>query len=110
MRHFLSLRPPATHPGSVHVAATTVRLIVPPGLLNRAAARLARTVAGAVALTAVAATANDHLPAATGTLKQATRHRIGPPRFAALAETRVALGRIVGLHACPARCGARRRC
>ena len=83
MRHFLSLHPPAAHPGSVHVAATAARLIVPPGLLNRAAARLARTVAGAVALTAVAATANDHLLAATGTQEQTTRHRIGPPRFAA---------------------------
>ena len=54
----------------MHVAAMTARLIVPSSLLNRVAARLPRTGAGAVELTAVAATANNHLVAATGAQEQ----------------------------------------
>ena len=73
MRHFLLPRPPAAHPGSVHAAATMARLVAPPGLLDRSLPGLFGTATGAVELTAVAATANDHLLAATGAQEQTAR-------------------------------------
>ena len=70
MRHFLLPRPPTAHPGSLHAAATMARLVALPGLLDGPLPGLFGTAAGAVDLTAVAATANDHLLAATGTQEQ----------------------------------------
>jgi hypothetical protein len=70
MRHFLSPRPPAAHPGSVHAAATMARLIALPRLLDGPLPGLFGTATGAVDLTAVAATANDHLLAAPGAQEQ----------------------------------------
>ena len=51
-----------------------------------------------------------HLPTATGAQEQAPRNRLGPPRVADPAWTSAILGRILGLHGCPAPCGTRRRC
>jgi hypothetical protein len=110
MRHFLLPRPPAAHPGGVHPAATMARLVAPPGLLDRPSPSLPGAGASAVDLTAVAATANDDLVAASGAQEQAARSRLGLPCVAEQAWTNAIVGRIVLLHACPARCGARRRC
>ncbi|MGO9999321.1 MAG: hypothetical protein ACLPKW_16490 [Acetobacteraceae bacterium] len=55
------------------------RLVAPPGLLDRVLPRLSGTTTGAVDLTAVAATAHDHLVAAPGTQEQTARERVGPP-------------------------------
>ena len=49
------------------------RLVAPPGLLDRSLPGLFGTATGAVELTAVAATANDHLLAATGAQEQTAR-------------------------------------
>ena len=106
---FSQLRPPTAHPGRVHAAATMARLVAPPSLPDRVSPRLPGTATGAVELTAVAATANDHLLAATGAQEQTTRGRISLTCLAGPAWTNAMVGRIVGLHACPARCGARRR-
>jgi hypothetical protein len=73
MRHFLLLCSPAAHPGGMHAAPTVAGLITPPGLLDRPLPGLFGTATGAVDLTAVAATANDHLVAATGAQKQTAR-------------------------------------
>ena len=70
MRHFLSPRPPAADLGHMHPAATVARLVAPPSLLDRAAARMLHTAAGAKDLTAVTAAANNHLPTAIGTQEQ----------------------------------------
>ncbi|HUN43279.1 MAG TPA: hypothetical protein VMU81_23545 [Acetobacteraceae bacterium] len=72
MRHFLSPRPPTAHPGSVHAAAAMARLVALLGLLDGPSPRLLGTGAGAVELTAVTATANDHLLAATAAQEQTT--------------------------------------
>ena len=110
MRHFLLSRPPAAHPGRVHAAASMARLVAPPGPLDGSLPGRFGTAAGAVDLAAVAATANDHLPAAAGAQEQTARWRLGIACLTELAWTNAVVGRIVGLHACPARCGARRRC
>ena len=73
MRHFLLPGTPAAHSGSMHPPATMARLIAPPGLLDRASPRLPGTTIDAVDLTAVAATANDHLVAASGAQKKTAR-------------------------------------
>ncbi|HEV2279641.1 MAG TPA: hypothetical protein VGS02_15780 [Acidobacteriaceae bacterium] len=70
MRHFLLPRPPTAHPGRVHAAATMARLVAPPSLPECPMPGLPRAGAGAVDLAAVAATANNHLPAATGAQEQ----------------------------------------
>jgi len=109
MRHFLLPCPPAAHPGRMHAAATMARLVAPPCLPDRVSPSLPAAATGAVELTAVAATANDHLPAATGAQEQATGGRISLACLADAAWTNAMVGRILDLHACPARCGARRR-
>src|ERR1700683_375334 len=106
MRHFLLSGPPATHSGGVHSAATVACLVAPSGLLDRSPAGLPSARSSAVDLAAVAATANDELVAASGTQEQTARRRIGLPCLAGAAWTNAIVGRIVVLHACPARCGA----
>jgi hypothetical protein len=70
---FSQLRPPAAHPGGMHPTATMARLVAPSGHLDRPAPRLSGTVARAVDLTAVTATANDHLVAAAGAQEKTAR-------------------------------------
>jgi hypothetical protein len=66
MRHF---RLPGTVTPlalGVGVATTQTPLIAPPGFTHAIGTRLARTLAGAIALAAVAATADEHRYAAAG--------------------------------------------
>ena len=73
----LSSAAPASgvHPRGMPPPATMARLVAPPGAAGCLAPGLRGAVAGAVDLTAVAATANDHLAAAAGAQEQTARYQ-----------------------------------
>ena len=110
MRHTLSAGAVAAHSGGVRTAAASARLVTPTRLLNRLAPGVCAAAGIAVDLPAIAAAADDDLGAAAGAQKKTARPRLGPPAGADKAWTRAFPGRIIVLHSCPARCGARRRC
>src|SRR5487761_1694945 len=70
MRHSFLPRPPAAHPGGMHLPATKARLIASDGGAQVLPARSCATLARAVDLAAVTTAADDHLTAATRAQKQ----------------------------------------
>ena len=111
MRHFFSLPGAiATLSVGMRPLAATARLIalacVPDGL----AARLRGAAGVAVDLPSVATAADDHLRTTASAQEQTARYRPGLLAVADETWTSDSLGRILVLHSCPARCGARRRC
>ena len=110
MRHFLAARPVATRPIGMREPPSTTGLVAPTGSTLRVAPGSPGAVSGTVDLAAIATAADHALGAAPGTQKQPGRQSgvmRGPPR--ATWTNRVIAG-ILSPHACPARCGARRRC
>ena len=74
-----------------------------------AAPRSLRAVAGTIDLAAVATAADHSLGATTRAKKQPRRRRVTVIRRRNAKWTNATIARIMALHACPARCGARRR-
>jgi hypothetical protein len=73
MRHFALSLPPAACPLSVGVTAASAALVALPGRAQRGAARRARTLRRAVALSAVTGAADQHLGTAARAQKQTRR-------------------------------------
>jgi hypothetical protein len=110
MRHFFAAGPVATRPNGMGVPPATAGLVTPPrGALVTPSGSL-RAVSGAVNLTAVATAANQSLGATLGAQKQPGWRNFALFEFADAVWTNATIPRIMTLHACPARCGARRRC
>ena len=84
-------------------------LVAPSGGALRAAPGSLRAVAGAIDLAAVATTADQCLGATTRAKKQSSRRGVTMVGPAEAGWTNATIARIITLHACPARCGARRR-
>jgi len=110
MRHFFSPRPVAACPLGMRapspmaglVTRTGGSLAMPPGKIA--------AVSGAVDLAAVATATDQGLGAAFHADKQPRRCGLaGIGSVDPAAWTAAAVGAILSLHACPARCGARRR-
>ena len=104
MRHFFVASP---------VAAASPRrttLIALSGALDRAAPGALRAVRGTIDLATVAAAADQSLSATTSAQKQPSRCCVGMIETAIATWTTAAIAGILSLHACPARCRARRRC
>jgi hypothetical protein len=105
MRHVLLLGAPATGTRRMVHPPAAARLVAPAGGALRVLPRLLCTAARTVDLAAVAAAADQHLSLAARAHKQPRCLRLGQCRT----WTRAATGGILPRHACPARCGARRR-
>ena len=111
MRHYFcfSARPQVAHPGGMLLFATRGLLIAFARVPKRLATRLSGATVAAVDLAAVAVAANDHFATALPAKEQTARPRLGLSVVADEAWTNASLGRILALHSCPSRCGARRR-
>jgi hypothetical protein len=117
MRHFLAARPVATRAHGMGVTASAAGLKTLAGGALSALAGLPRAAAGAIDLPAITAAADHRLSAALGAQKQprGADIAVGDGADAPTAApdgttwTIAAIAGIVSLHACPARCGARRR-
>src|SRR3954451_23701807 len=109
MRHFLLSRPVTAHSGGVPPTAMRASLISPTSRLQGPLPCPGSAAAVTVDLPPIAAAANDYLASAAGAQEQTTTYNPGLLRAAATTETNALIGRILFLHSCPARCGARRR-
>jgi hypothetical protein len=108
MRHILSPRPIAMGTLRMGHAATAARLVALSGLAQPLAPGDPGTAAGTIDLAAIAAAADEHLSAATGTQKETAWVGVRPVRLRTW--TRPATNEILSPHSCSARCGAWRRC
>src|SRR5271165_4636765 len=109
MRHIIAARPVATlPPGMVQAPVRTV-LVTSSGAPQRAAPGPRATVSGAIDLAAVAAAADQRLGVTAGAQEQPRRSRLAVVGAADNRWTYATIAGILALHACPARCGARRR-
>jgi hypothetical protein len=109
MRHFIAARPVATRSLGMGEPPSAAGLVAPSGGVLLAAPRSPRAVARAIDLAAITATADQSLGATIRAKKQPRRRRVTVFRPANAKWTNVTIARIMPLHACPARCGARRR-
>ncbi len=109
MRHFIAARPVPTRSLGMGEPPSAAGLVAPSSSVLLAAPSSLRAVAGTVDLAAVA-TATDHsLGATIRAKKQSSRRRVTVFRPANAKWTNATIARIMPLHACPARCRARRR-
>src|SRR5271157_1030599 len=109
MRHFIAARPVTTRSLGMGEPPSAAGLVAPSGGVLLAAPRSLRAVAGAVDLAAVATAADHCLGATVRAKKQSSRRRVTAFGPANAKWTDATIARIMPLHACPARCGARRR-
>ena len=109
MRHFIATRPVTTRSLGMGEPPSAAGLVAPSGGVLLAAPRSLRAVAGAVDLAAVATAADHCLGATVRAKKQSSRRRVTVVGPANAKWTDATIARIMPLHACPARCGARRR-
>jgi len=109
MRHFIAARPVTTRSLGMGEPPSAAGLVAPSGGVLLAAPRSLRAVAGAVDLAAVATAADHGLGATVRAKKQSSRLRVTVFGPANAKWTNATIARIMPLHACPARCGARRR-
>src|SRR5713101_6727946 len=108
MRHILSPRPIAIGTQRMGNATTAARLVALSGLAQPLAPGDLGTAAGTIDLAAIAAAADEHLRAATGTQKETGWVGVRPVGLRTW--TRPATSEILSPHSCSARCGAWRRC
>src|SRR5271166_5266670 len=109
MRHYIAARPVTTRSLGMGEPPSAAGLVAPSGGVLLAAPRSLRAVAGAVDLAAVATAADHCLGATVRAKKQSSRRRVMVFGPANAKWTDATIARIMPLHACPARCGARRR-
>ena len=109
MRHFIATRPVTPRSLGMGEPPSAAGLVAPPGGVLLAAPRALRAVAGAVDLAAVATAADHRLDTTIRAKKHSSRRRVTVFGPANAKWTNAAIARIMPLHACPARCGARRR-
>src|SRR5450631_2834139 len=109
MRHFIAARPVTTRSLGMGEAPPAAALVTPAGGLLRTPPRSLRAVSGAIDLAAVATAADQRLGATTRAKKQPSRPGVTLFGPAGDRWTNATIARIMTLHACPARCGARRR-
>src|SRR5271166_2981383 len=109
MRHFIAARPVTTRSLGMGEPPSAAGLVAPSGGVLLAAPRSLRAVASAVDLAAVATAADHGLGATVRAKKQSSRRRLTVFGPANAKWTDATIARIMPLHACPARCGARRR-
>src|SRR5208337_4989693 len=109
MRHFIAARPVTTRSLGMGEPPSAAGLVAPSGGVLLAAPRSLRAVAGAVDLAAVATAADHCLGATVRAKKQSSRRRVTAFGPGNAKWTDATIARIMPLHACPARCGARRR-
>ena len=108
MRHFFVARPVATLSRGMAASPRMTTLIALAGALDRAAPGALSAVRGTINLATVAAAADHDLHAAARAKEQPRRCCLGMRRQIAW-WTNATIARILALHTCPARCGARRR-
>src|SRR5271166_4547662 len=109
MRHIIAARPVATLSRGVAPPSVRTVLVASSGALQRAAPGLRGTVSGTIDLAAVAAAADQRLGMTAGAQEQPRRSRLAVVGAADNRWTYVTIAGILAPHACPARCGARRR-
>jgi len=108
MRHFFAPRPIAALSRGVAASPHRAGLVALPGALTRVAAGPIGAVSGTVNLATVATAADHNLHAAGCAEEQPRRRRLGMG-WLNTRWTYATIAGILTLHACPARCGARRR-
>jgi hypothetical protein len=84
-------------------------LVTLSGVAQRVMPRFLGTAPDTVDLTVIAAAADDHAGATVRAQEQPSRCRLALGRGAQNRWTNATIAGILTLHACPARCGARRR-
>lgn len=109
MRHFFAARPVATRPRSMCEPSRAARLVAPSGSTQAAVAGPWRTIAGAIDLPTIAAAADQHLAATARAHIEPGGYHAAIVASAAITWTNATIAAILAPHACPARCGARRR-
>jgi len=109
MRHFLAARPVATCPRSMGEPSPAAGLVAPSGGTQTVTPGPWPTIAGAIDLPTVAAAADQHLASASRAHIEPGRHHAGIVTSADITWTSATIAAILAPHACPARCGARRR-
>ena len=110
MRHFFSPRPVAACPLGMRAPSPMAGLVTRTGGTLATSSGKIAAVSGAVDLAAVTTATDQGLGAAFHADKQPRRRGLaGIGSVDTAAWTAAAVGAILSLHACPARCGARRR-
>jgi hypothetical protein len=109
MRHVLLPRAIAAGPLGMREPAAPAELIAPARGALCTVAGLLGAVSGAVDLAAVTTAADQHLGTAACTQEQPPRERVSAVGSAGPMMTNAAIAATLLRHACPARCGARRR-
>ena len=109
MRHFFAARPVAALSRSMAAAPRWAILVALSGALDAAAPGVPGTVFGTINLAAVAAAADQHLEPTSGAHIEPGGHHAGIVASADIMWTSATIVTILDPHACPARCGARRR-
>ena len=108
MRHFFAARPIAALSRGMAASPRRGVLVALPGTLKRVATGQIGAVSGTVNLATVAAATDHDLHAAACAEEQPRRRRLGMGWLNSR-WTYTTIAGILALHACPARCGARRR-
>jgi hypothetical protein len=108
MRHFFAARPVATLSSGVPASPCLTILVALSGALKRAVPGSLGAIRGTINLAAIAAAADHNLQPAARAEEQPRRRCLDMERQHAW-WTNATIARILTLHTCPARCGARRR-
>jgi hypothetical protein len=109
MRHFFAARPVAVLSRGMSPPPDRCVLVASARPPQRRLAGQPGAVAGAIGLAAVATTAHHHLGAAASAQEKPRRCSFALGGGAQNRWTNATIAGILTLHACPARCGARRR-
>ena len=109
MRHIFAPDPVAAGPLCMGKPSPAAGLVAPARVTLATPAGTRGAIAGAIDLAAVATTTDQRLSEAVCTHEQPGRRRCAVTGSADSPWTRAIIAGILTPHACPARCGARRR-